>query len=141
MIDHGADKNMINEEGLNVCLLISLETDSKAAQALEDEHPEISAYLNGASTNIDGETPAVSALAVENYTSTQTANLIAQSQAIMAEAERTGEDPDERLREVVQQAVRDGFTFGGGLGGQNGGTEQDGDGSIDGEKRARTNGN
>lgn len=34
----------------------------------------------------------------------------------MEEAERDGTDPDERLREVVERAVRQGFSFGGQLG-------------------------
>jgi len=35
----------------------------------------------------------------------------------MEESERDGTDPDERLREVVERAVREGFNFGGVLGG------------------------
>jgi len=35
----------------------------------------------------------------------------------MEESERDGTDPDERLREVVERAVREGFNFGGALGG------------------------
>lgn len=34
----------------------------------------------------------------------------------MEEAERDGTNPDERLREVVERAVRQGFSFGGQLG-------------------------
>jgi hypothetical protein len=32
----------------------------------------------------------------------------------MEEAERTGEDPDEKLRQVVERAVRQGIAWGGG---------------------------
>ena len=34
----------------------------------------------------------------------------------MEESQRSGTDPDERLREVVERAVRDGFSFGGQIG-------------------------
>lgn len=34
----------------------------------------------------------------------------------MEESQRDGTDPDERLREVVERAVRDGFSFGGQVG-------------------------
>lgn len=64
----------------------------------------------------DEEGP-ISALAVDNYTSTQTTNLLEETKRIMEESERDGTDPDERLREVVERAVREGFNFGGALGG------------------------
>lgn len=58
----------------------------------------------------------------------------------MEESERDGSNPDERLREVVERAVREGFNFGGVLGGVAGVAE-----SIDvdgGGKRSRDeNGN
>lgn len=49
----------------------------------------------------------------------------------MEESERDGTDPDERLREVVERAVRQGFSFGGQLGdaagsGTGQGSEMDG---------------
>jgi hypothetical protein len=53
----------------------------------------------------------------------------------MEESERDGTDPDDRLREVVERAVREGFNFGGALGEVAGLAE-----SIevdDGSKRAR----
>ena len=36
-----------------------------------------------------------------------------EAQRIMEEAQRTGEDPEGRLREVVEEAVRRGFSLGG----------------------------
>lgn len=68
--------------------------------------------------------------AMETYTSRQTNDLLAQAQEIMAQAERDGVDPDERLREVVGQAIRDGFAFGA--------NSQAEEGPVDGEhKRTR----
>ncbi len=60
----------------------------------------------------------------------------------MEQAERDGVNPDERLRQVVEQAVREGFNFGGGLGGSGSGGGGDDDpsgagGETDGEKRSR----
>lgn len=77
-------------------------------------------------------TPAVSALAVDSYASSQAAQLLAQTQEIMEQAERDGVNPDDRLMEVVEQAVRDGLSFGGELGEANG--------EVDGDKRVRHNG-
>jgi hypothetical protein len=39
-----------------------------------------------------------------------------ETKRIMEESERDGTDPDDRLREVVERAVREGFNFGGQLG-------------------------
>jgi len=36
-----------------------------------------------------------------------------ETQRIMEEAERTGENPDEKLREVVERAIREGMAWGG----------------------------
>ena len=121
--------------------------DQQPAEALAEEHPQISQYLLSLDpsqpqqilppTEEDGEGP-ISALAVENYTSTQTTNLLEETKRIMEESERDGTDPDERLREVVERAVREGFNFGGVLGGVAGVAE-----SIEvdgGAKRSREDG-
>lgn len=56
----------------------------------------------------------------------------------MEESERDGSDPDPSLREAVERAVRDGFTFGGQVGDA---VLDDGvDGDEDGRTRRRTNG-
>jgi hypothetical protein len=55
----------------------------------------------------------VSQMAVDAYASQQSSNLVEDARAIIEQAERDGVDPDERLREIVQRAVRDGFLFGG----------------------------
>jgi hypothetical protein len=39
-----------------------------------------------------------------------------ETRRIMEESERDGTNPDERLREVVERAVRDGYAFGGQVG-------------------------
>lgn len=52
-----------------------------------------------------------------------------EAQRIMAEAQRTGEDPDGRLREVVEEAVRRGLVLG-----QSAGEDEDG------RKRSRLDG-
>ena len=111
------------------CLIISsrhqARADQKPAEALAEEHPQISQYLFSLDptnpqpptlTSNEEEGP-ISALAVENYTSTQTTNLLEETKRIMEQSERDGTDPDERLREVVERAVREGFNFGGVLGG------------------------
>lgn len=78
----------------------------------------------------------VSALAVDEYTSNQTSELMQETRRIMEEAEREGTDPDEKLREVVERAVRQGFSFGGQLGDAAGAGE--GEGGGEGEERKRT---
>lgn len=103
----------------------------QAADALEEDHPEISSYLRSLTdptstttsnsqtqdlTNPNATEVDVSALAVDEYTSQQTSSLLEDTKRIMEEAERDGTDPDERLREVVERAVRQGFSFGGQLG-------------------------
>jgi hypothetical protein len=96
----------------------------KAAEFLEEDHPEITEYLRSLLPEQDqptqplptGQTPEVSALAVDNYANEQTTVLMEETRRIMEESERDGTDPDERLREVVEKAVREGFTFGGQVG-------------------------
>jgi hypothetical protein len=113
--------------GLIIPSLHQARADKQPAEALAEEHPQISQYL----LSLDPSNPQppslpsaeeeeegpISALAVENYTSTQTTNLLEETKRIMEESERDGTDPDERLREVVERAVREGFNFGGVLGG------------------------
>lgn len=85
---------------------------------------------------------AVSALAVDEYANRQTSSLLTETRRIMEESQRDGTDPDERLREVVERAVRDGFSFGGQVGDAVRVDEDvnwDGDG--DERKRTRENGN
>ena len=76
----------------------------------------------------------VSELAVDQYANRQTSSLLHETQRIMEESERDGVEPDERLREVVERAVRDGFSYGGRIG--------DAGVDVDGEetKRTRVNG-
>jgi hypothetical protein len=65
---------------------------------------------------------------MDQYASRQTNDLLAQAQAIMAQAERDGSDPDAALREVVGRAVREGFSFG---------ADQRGEQEEEGAKRSR----
>jgi len=48
---------------------------------------------------------------MDNFASQQTSSLLQETQRIMQEAEVTGENPDEKLREVVERAVRDGLSW------------------------------
>jgi hypothetical protein len=50
---------------------------------------------------------------VDNYAEEQASTLMLETQRIMEEAERTGENPDEKLREVVERAIREGMAWGG----------------------------
>jgi hypothetical protein len=90
---------------------------AQAADFLEEEHPEISAYLrtllpSSTSAPLSIEDNAQpSALAMDTYASQQTSTLLQETQRIMQEAEVTGENPDEKLREVVERAVRDGLSW------------------------------
>lgn len=54
-----------------------------------------------------------SALAMDNYAQNQASSLLEETQRIMRQAEETGENPDEKLREVVERAVREGMAWGG----------------------------
>jgi hypothetical protein len=75
---------------------------------------------------------------VDAYATEQAGSLLEETQRIMAEAERDGSNPDERLREVVERAVRDGFSFGGQIGARVE-LKTDGAGPVDGdEERKRT---
>lgn len=106
----------------------------QAADFLEEDHPDIAIYLRSLASSsimappappapfvgsvrtidaIDDSVPA-SALAVDNYAQEQASSLMVEAQRIMEEAERTGEDPDAKLREVVERAIRQGMAWGGG---------------------------
>lgn len=117
LIDNGADPKWKNQEGLT------------AAELLDEDHPDVAAFLRGLtgevaptrSEGMDDEREVVdgdisngqiSQLALDNYTSTQTVALLQEAQRIMEECARDGVEPDERLREVVERAVRDGLAFG-----------------------------
>ena len=52
-------------------------------------------------------------MALENYTNEQASALMEETRRIMEEAEATGEDPEDKLREVVERAVREGIVWGG----------------------------
>ncbi|OCF45446.1 ankyrin repeat-containing protein [Kwoniella heveanensis CBS 569] len=140
LVEQGADPASVNEEGLT------------AADALEDDHPEIAQYLRSrlpeSARDDEGEAPpssidadltansSISQLALDNFTSSQSSALMEEAQRIMEECARTGEDPDERLREVVERAVGAGLAFGRGAVQQE---EEGGEGVIEGDdsKRAR----
>ncbi|KAK8869828.1 hypothetical protein IAR55_000396 [Kwoniella newhampshirensis] len=116
LVENGAEAGWKNEEGLT------------AADALEEDHPEISTYLRSitntsdpaSSTTTDDQNQTdneqgqgqISQLALDNYTNEQTSNLLQEAQEILEQCTRDGTDPDERLREVVERAVKDGLAFG-----------------------------
>ena len=49
---------------------------------------------------------------MDQFANLQTSVLLEETQRIMQEAEEKGEEPDERLREVVERAVREGLVWG-----------------------------
>lgn len=116
------------------------------AEALEDEHPEVAEHLrsltapgapapsgSAGAAEASGAAPVV----LDQIANAQTSNLIAEAQRIMAGAERDGTDPDEQLRQIVEQAVRQGLNLGGLVGQQ---SRQEADGQPeeeDGRKRTR----
>lgn len=100
-----------------------------AAEQLEEDHPDVAAFLRSLTGEVAPTRPQgvdderevadgdisngqISQLALDNYTATQTAALLEEAQRIMEECARDGVEPDERLREVVERAVRDGLAFG-----------------------------
>lgn len=110
LVSHGADAAHKNGEGRT------------AAETLNDDSPDVAAYLRSV-TGEAAPAPAedqemqdtpqgVSSQAVDAFASQQTQELLARTQAIMEQAEKDGTNPDERLREVVERAVREGFQFG-----------------------------
>ncbi|WWD15899.1 hypothetical protein CI109_100323 [Kwoniella shandongensis] len=125
LVQSGADAGWKNEEGM------------MASDSLEEDHPEISTYLrsllpasesdptssdqptttnttttsDSADDDVGGE-GQISQLALDNYTTAQTSYLLAEAQSILEQSALDGSDPDERLREVVERAVREGLQFG-----------------------------
>lgn len=80
----------------------------------------------------DGAGP--SALDVDAFTSTQTSSLLEESRRIMLQSQVDGVDPEERLREVVERAVREGLSYG-----QMGSRGPEGeDAQADGDEKKRT---
>ncbi|WVW83111.1 hypothetical protein I302_105129 [Kwoniella bestiolae CBS 10118] len=136
LVEHGAEVGWTNEDGLT------------AADQLAEDHPEISSYLQSllppdqqqalqgaeAEQEIIGDS-SISQLALENFTSSQSEQLMAQAQRIMAECAERGEDPDEKLRELVEGVVKSGLDFARAAQDQVEGAEVDGEG--DGGKRVR----
>ncbi|TYJ57199.1 hypothetical protein B9479_002114 [Cryptococcus floricola] len=132
LVGNGADPAWKNSEG------------ATAGEQLEEEAPEVAAYLNGLTGlggQIDeaaevGDTSGdISQLALDNFTATQTSALMEEAQRIMEQCAAEGVEPDERLREVVERAVRDGMAFGQATGeGEEGEVASQGDASS---KRAR----
>ncbi|WVQ78100.1 hypothetical protein IAT38_000181 [Cryptococcus sp. DSM 104549] len=137
LVAHGADPAWKNEEG------------QRASDVLEDDHPEIASYLRGllpedqrggaeGAEGVEGAeeqgesgVEGLSQLAMENYTSEQTAALMAEAQRIMEQCAADGTEPDERLRELVERAVASGLQFGREAG------EAEAAGAVDGEERKR----
>ena len=109
---------------------------------LDEDHPTIASYLRSLTSSTlppsthshDPPIPQMSQHALESYTSTQTSALMEESQRIIAQAEAEGVDPDDRLREMVERAVRQGVSFGQ----AQGAVEADEEGQD--EKRTRTGG-
>lgn len=131
LVEHGADAAHKNGEGLTVgpfplslrALLLAQTDHEQAADSLDEDHPTVAAYLRSvtgapapAAPAAEGEGEGVNQLAVDEFAARQTADLMAQSQSIIAEAQRTGTNPDDLLRDLVQRAVREGFSFGGDIG-------------------------
>ncbi|OSD06312.1 ankyrin [Trametes coccinea BRFM310] len=140
LVEHGATVNRQNDEGMS------------PAQYLEEDHPEVAAFLESLSGGGSGgnsgstlaspiemhEQPSQHAqnVASEHLTS----SLIQDVQGIMERAEAEGrEASDEELREVVGRAVLQGMVTGYGMSqdGAQGREERDGDAA----KRSRTDGN
>ncbi|WVQ71642.1 hypothetical protein IAR50_001182 [Cryptococcus sp. DSM 104548] len=131
LVANGADPAWKNAEGLT------------AGEQLEEDAPEVATYLNGL-TGLGGQADDdaevgntsgdISQLAVDNFTATQTSALLEEAQRIMEQCAAEGVEPDERLREVVERAVREGMAFGQASGeGEEGAATSQGDSS----KRAR----
>ncbi|KAI9061046.1 ankyrin [Trametes sanguinea] len=138
LVEHGATVNRQNDEGMS------------PAQYLEEDHPEVAAYLEGLSSG-GGNSGSTLASPIEMHEQPSqhaqnvasehlTSSLIQSVQGIMERAEAEGrEASDEELREVVGRAVLQGMVTGYGMSqeGAQGREERDGDDV----KRSRTDGN
>ncbi|WWD01415.1 hypothetical protein V866_008359 [Kwoniella sp. B9012] len=139
LVENGAEVGWKNEDGLT------------AIDQLQEDHPEIASYLLtqlpadqrssalapaavGEDQEIIGESD-ISQLALENFTSEQSEQLMSEAQRIMEQCAETGEDPDERLRELVEGIVKSGLDFAKNAKSQVEGGDVDGDG--EGSKRVR----
>ncbi|WWC69474.1 uncharacterized protein I206_103415 [Kwoniella pini CBS 10737] len=114
LIDNGAEITLKNEEGLT------------AANQLEEDHPSISSYLNSLipenqqeqlnsnqQDQVEEESEeGINQLALENFTTEQSDLLMIEAEKIMKECQETGEEPDERLKELVEGIVKNGLNFG-----------------------------
>ncbi|ORY33797.1 ankyrin repeat-containing domain protein [Naematelia encephala] len=130
LIENGADPLVQNDQG------------QTAAEYLQDDHPEISSYLlslvpptssdpiqsqsqtptqTPTQTQPQTQTPAptlnvppeISQQALDALASSRANTLLQESQRIMEQAQRTGIDPDDQLRQLVERAVREGILVGG----------------------------
>ncbi|KAJ9107357.1 hypothetical protein QFC21_000807 [Naganishia friedmannii] len=115
MIERGAKIDVKNHEG------------ETAAETLFEDNPEVAMYIQSlvqqtttsssttvpAITGGDASNPTTttnpSAYQTEALTSSMTDDLISRTGEIMRDAEARGYNPDERLREVVSQALMDGW--------------------------------
>ncbi|WVQ70104.1 uncharacterized protein L199_008329 [Kwoniella botswanensis] len=135
LVENGVEVGWRNEDGLT------------AVDQLQEDHPEISSYLLtqlpadqqatstvGEDQEIIGES-GISQLALENFTSEQSEQLMQEAQRIMEHCAETGEDPDEKLRELVEGMVKSGLDFAKNAKSQVEGGDVDGDG--EGSKRVR----
>ncbi|OCF54146.1 hypothetical protein L486_08342 [Kwoniella mangroviensis CBS 10435] len=136
LVENGAEVGWKNEDGLT------------AIDQLQEDHPEIASYLLtqlpadqqpavaavGGDQEVIGES-GISQLALENFTSEQSDQLMQEAQRIMEQCAETGEDPDEKLRELVEGIVKSGLDFAKNAKSQ----VEGGDGEVDGEgsKRVR----
>ncbi|KAH9928602.1 ankyrin repeat-containing domain protein [Fomitopsis serialis] len=131
LVEHGATVERQNSEGIS------------PAQYLEEDFPEVAAYLHSLTATTDPASAASSLtqpsqhaqnLASEHLTS----SLIQSVQDVMQRAEAEGRNPDEELRQVVGRTVLEGVVTGYGmstLGGQR--RENAEDGPTEGPKRTR----
>ncbi|KAG8904089.1 hypothetical protein FRB99_002289 [Tulasnella sp. 403] len=131
LVEKGATPGWQNQEG------------ETPADKLEDDFPEISAYLRSIAGPVAVSDPMAAArtqqpsqYATEQTAEQLTSGLIAEVQTIMEQAEREGKDPQEDLQRVVGDALLASARAGQGLGGS---ASQEND--EDEIKRTRLNGN
>ncbi|WRT67123.1 uncharacterized protein IL334_004089 [Kwoniella shivajii] len=160
LVEHGVDVAWKNEDGLNAAdqleedhpeissylysLLPSSERPPSADGQLrlgqgEGDNPINNNEGEGENENGTMGDSAISQLALENFTSTQSDALMIEAQKIMEQCAITGEDPDEKLRQVVEKAIKDGLSFAqaSGAGGTVSNGQADGVINDEGNKRIR----